>query len=324
MADSTKIDVYAMTPGHTFSIPISMGLPNNNIRAINPVRQGNGLWIGKMKPEPENADLINCEIVVGRDKVTSDYQYYYTDLSVAEVIDLINNGPTPPPELSLKLTFNSIENADVLVGDASDVADWNTFFDLPTYGTPFSSVSVVGNVVDLFGGSGITVKEQLFQKNPDCLVSIVDTANCIVLAQQNSFAAFSASVLTTVDLPALTRTYNFCFNGCTLLANLSLPALEIADLGCFYGCISLTTFDFPVLESTGVAVFNACTTATIFNLPFCTNLGGTVDDNLVFGNIIGQNITLTVPAFLMICNGGFPDGDIQFLQANNTVTVITV
>tara|TARA_R110000868_G_scaffold54673_2_gene170648 strand:+ start:319 stop:681 length:363 start_codon:yes stop_codon:yes gene_type:complete len=95
MADSTQIDVFAMTPGHTFSIPISMGLPNNNIREVNPVRQGNGLWIGKMKPEPENADLINCEIVVGRDKVTSDYQYYYTDLSVAEVIELINNGPVP-------------------------------------------------------------------------------------------------------------------------------------------------------------------------------------------------------------------------------------
>ena len=93
MADSTQIDVFAMTPGHTFSIPISMGLPNNNIREVNPVRQGNGLWIGKMKPEPENASLINSEIVVGRDKVTSDYQYYYTDLSVAEVIELINNGP---------------------------------------------------------------------------------------------------------------------------------------------------------------------------------------------------------------------------------------
>jgi hypothetical protein len=44
----------------------------------------------------------------------------------------------------------------------------------------------------------------------------------------------------------------------------------------------------------------------------------------VFDGIIGNIITLTVPLALMTCNGGNPDGDIQYLQANNTVTIITV
>ncbi len=44
----------------------------------------------------------------------------------------------------------------------------------------------------------------------------------------------------------------------------------------------------------------------------------------VFGGFTGQSITLTIPAALMTCNGGNPDGDIAYLQANNTVTIVTV
>jgi hypothetical protein len=53
-------------------------------------------------------------------------------------------------------------------------------------------------------------------------------------------------------------------------------------------------------------------------------LGASVLDNNVFATITGNNITLTVPSALMTCNGGNPDGDIQYLQANNTVTIITI
>jgi hypothetical protein len=320
MSESTQIDVYAMTPGHTFSIPISMGLPSKNIREVNPVRQGNGLWIGKMKPKPDNADLINCEIVVGRDKVTSDYQYYYTDLSVTEVADLINNGPTLP---GLKLTFNSIENANALVGDSSVVANWNLFFSLPLYGTPFNSVSVVGNDVNLIGGSNITLLDGLFSNDPGCLVSIVDTAFCVVAAQNNTFYNYNNNILTTVDLPALVSIGNYCFAANNLLTNINLPSLQTTGIGSFYACLS-TTFDFPLLETIEDATFYDCESATIFNLPSCTDLGGTVFDNNVFGNIIMNNITLTIPAALMTCNGGLPDGDIQYLQLYNPVTIITV
>jgi len=50
----------------------------------------------------------------------------------------------------LQLTFDDILN--VPVASATSVTDWNTFFDLPTYGTPFTGVTVSGNTVILDGG----------------------------------------------------------------------------------------------------------------------------------------------------------------------------
>ena len=66
-------------------------------------------------------------------------------------------------------------------------------------------------------------------------------------------------------------------------------------------------------------------TNVIIYIPLCASIGATVGDDSVFNSAFGgKNITLTVPASRMTCNAGLPDGDIQFLQANNTVTVITV
>ena len=63
---------------------------------------------------------------------------------------------------------------------------------------------------------------------------------------------------------------------------------------------------------------------TTINLPSCINLGKTVGYDNVFDSILGNTITLTVPSALTTCNSGNPDGDIQYLQANNTVTIVTV
>ena len=62
----------------------------------------------------------------------------------------------------LDLLFNDIANADSLVGDSTHVNDWNTFFDLPTFGEPFSGVAVNGNTVSLLGGLNISIKSHLF------------------------------------------------------------------------------------------------------------------------------------------------------------------
>jgi len=74
----------------------------------------------------------------------------------------------------------------------------------------------------------------------------------------------------------------------------------------------------------GNVCFSNCTALTTISLPSCTALGTTTGDNFVFSTIIGNTITLTVPSALMTCNAGNPDGDIVYLQANNTVTVITI
>jgi len=368
---------------------------------------------------------------------------------------------------ALRLTFDSIENANLLVGDASNVSDWNTFFDLPTNGTAFSAVTISGNTVQLFGGSDIIVKEYLFVIDPNDpfnspqvgLVSIDDSSGSIIEVQEGAFtysntltsvnlpvctlisentqqygafnscinlstvniplleeAYFSAfyecmslteinfpllttagdscfstctslttvdlpslttagdscfyncTSLTTVDLPSLTTAGYYCFSTCTSLTTVDLPSLTTAEYYCFQSCSSLTTVDLPSLTTAGDACFSTCTSLTTVDLPSlttagnscfqscsslttvdlpslttagdscfytctgltsiniqtCTNLGTTVGDNFVFGTINGNTITLTVPAALMTANSGSPDGDIAYLQANNTVTVITV
>ena len=180
---------------------------------------------------------------------------------------------TPTPSYSLSLTFTSISEANNLVGTASSVSDWNTYFDLPTYGNSFTSVQVVGNQVTLYGGSNI----QLNSLSSNYLISAIDTG-CIVDVIFNAFG--NSAALTSVTLPAATY----------------------IDSQAFYNCPILTTI----------------------NISGCTDLGGSVGNNSVFEGTTGNTITLTVPSVLMTCNSGFPDGDIQYLQANNTVTITTV
>jgi len=90
---------------------------------------------------------------------------------------------------------------------------------------------------------------------------------------------------------------------------------------------TLTTVNLPAavnfsgtrnFENAGFIISNIT-----FNLSACTQLGNTVGNNNVFNGVAGKNITLTIPASLMTCNSGNPDGDIQNLQANNTVTIVT-
>lgn len=194
----------------------------------------------------------------------------------------------------LILEWDSIEN--VPVTNASSVSDWNTFFDLPTNGTPFTSVVVVGNNVELYGGNDISLIDSLFNSNSNIL-SVVDTASCIINA---GFA---------------------CFESCNLVTTFDLPALTAEGGGCFAGCNSVTTFNLPLLATVTDNCFFACTSVTTFNLPLCTNLGSTVGNNNVFLNITGNIITATFNIVLATCNGGLPDGDIQYLTANNTVTI---
>jgi hypothetical protein len=86
----------------------------------------------------------------------------------------------------------------------------------------------------------------------------------------------------------------------------------------------LTTVSLPQVVTIGIYSCNSCFILTTILLPSCTNLGGTVLNNEVFNFIAGNTIGLTVPAALMTCNSGNPDGDIQYLQENNTVTIITI
>jgi hypothetical protein len=157
---------------------------------------------------------------------------------------------------------------------------------------------VNSNDVTLYGGYNITVADTLFQYFQH-LVSIDDSIGCIVALGTK---AFYWSAIASVDLRGL--------------VTLGTSALERTDVCTTYRLDSLTT----VPDGS----FYSCTSATSFYLPAVTSLGATVGDTFIFSGITGKTISLTVPSALMTVNGGNPDGDIQTLQANNTVTVTQV
>lgn len=227
---------------------------------------------------------------------------------------------------AFRLMFTNISFANTLVGDATNVNDWNTYLDLPTLGIPFTSVQVTGNEVSLRGGSGITLKTNAFAvilvEDPSYLISVNDETEVIKELQNNVFGR--QLLLTTISLPQLVTAGNTFFITCQSLTNVFLPQLVTAGTNCFRSCFSLTNISLPQITTLGASYFMNSTALTNVSLPLCTNLGGTVGNNNVFFNIIGNTIELTVPAALMTCNGGNPDGDIQYLQANNTVTITTI
>lgn len=135
------------------------------------------------------------------------------DVSLTAMFRLI-----PPIEDELVLTFDDIAN--VPVTDASSVSDWNAFFDLPTNGTPFTTVVVEGNSVNLVGGSEITMKNSLFGNSGqgNSLLKVEDIALCIrhllydVFGDDNGEGCWN---LTDVSLPNVLSIGSLCFP-CTL------------------------------------------------------------------------------------------------------------
>jgi hypothetical protein len=220
------------------------------------------------------------------------------------------NSPVPPPpvEGGLIITFNSIPNADLLIGGStSDVNVWNLFFELSNdnqygssggVGTPFTSVIVDGNIVHLYGGANIALLAHLFSNDYQygCLVSIDDTIECIVQIRDGAFTTEGGSCpnlvsvsfpgvnwiqpcfdrcvnLTTVNIPKVTYLGDWCFNNCKGLTSINVPLLTTTGMGCFQGCTSLTSINLPSLITAGVQCFNSCTELTFPNFPLLTTAG---------------------------------------------------
>jgi len=112
----------------------------------------------------------------------------------------------------------------------------------------------------------------------------------------------------------------------TSLVAINDEAESVTSLGhaALSSCAFLTTAIFPACTSTSDMVFKSSTALTIVTLPLCADLGSTTGDDGVFNSIIGNTITLTIAASRETCDGGNPDGDIVYLSANNTATIIYV
>ena len=193
----------------------------------------------------------------------------------------------------LTLIFDSISNAPV--ADPTNIDDWNTFFNLPINGNSFTDVNIYGDEVRLYGGSNIIISSNLFELSS--LISIEDTNSII-------------------------ETESGAFNNSTLLTRAIFPVLVTVAASTFESCWLLVEVNMPLAISIGDQTFNACFILSTIYIPLCVTIGSTTGNNAVFEDNIGNIITLTVPAVTMTCNGGSPDGDIAYLQANNTVTII--
>lgn len=214
----------------------------------------------------------------------------------------------PDGDITTLITNNTVSiplvlkfNGSYPVVDPTDVVQWQTLFGFPTIGpaVPFTSVTVDGNNVYLYGGANILLNELAWKDN---LVEIIDAAGCITALGGN------------------------CFKGCIITAAYLLGVTDASAGGAFYICESLVTAYLDKVTTIGGSGFLQCTSIETIYIPSCTNLGGSCGDNAVFTYITGATITLTVPNSIYTnCGGsGLPDADITYLQANNTVTVIGV
>lgn len=115
----------------------------------------------------------------------------------------------------------------------------------------------------------------------------------------------------------------FLDNESIFVVNDSGSVIE-AHQSSFENSINLQNLTLPECVFIGEYALGSCTAMTTCYLPKCTNFGGTVGKESVFNYIAGSTITLTIPTSLMTCDGGNPDSDIVYLDANNTVTIVTV
>jgi hypothetical protein len=227
------------------------------------------------------------------------------------------------PVSGLKMVFNT---GTIPVSPVDDVNAWNTFFDTTSNAdSDFDEISVNDNEVILSGATNLNIPFQLFSdsKSPsNNIVSIEDQTGIVVSISDAAFN--NCNSLTSVSLPYTTSIGFFVFGDCNNLTYFNMPELVTSSAYCFYNCSSLTSLNLPNLTALGQNEFYNCTSLSIINLPSCTSLGGSTGNDYAFSGITGQTITLTIPEALMTCNNGEPDGDIDDLLANNTLTITTV
>ena len=196
---------------------------------------------------------------------------------------------------ALKLTFDTFQHAnDLISGDASTIQTWNNFFNLPSNGNPFTSITVDNNVIYLFGGSNIHISSNRFQ-GVSTLLKFEDYGAITVL---NNYAFYFCGSIQTLIIPKVTSIGNYALGFCTSLNKIILPNVLTINDYCFYGSTNINEF----------------------YLPKCTNIGSTTNNNGVFLNITGKTIKLTISSSLNNSN----DDDIAYLTSNNTVTLVTV
>lgn len=191
------------------------------------------------------------------------------------------------------------------------------------------------NDVWTFGNSKYTIIENSFLESE--IKSVLSTAENIgsyafglcnsltdvnfPIAKTFDEACFAiSSSLVNINIPLATDFGTQCFDSCDNVVEFNLPlGKNFGDL-CFLGCINALIFNLPSAINIGNECFSSCFRAANFNLNSVIILGNSINDEFVFKDITGKNISISVPIALQTINGGNMDGDLQYLADNNTVT----
>jgi len=136
------------------------------------------------------------------------------DLSITET----------PNNPSLVLAYAN-QNFPFAEGGTSN--DWNTAFQLPTYGNSFSGISIEGDSINLYSGSNINLLSNVFAEGN--LNNITDNAGSIKWCQDGCFS--NTYSLKSISLPALLTAGTFCFsiNGGYNLDGFNVPLLNFGN-----------------------------------------------------------------------------------------------
>ncbi len=187
------------------------------------------------------------------------------------------------PLKTLALKFDTLAHASAMIsGDATSLEDWNTFFDLPVNGTPFSNIAINGTapaIISLIGGSNITIKDYCFGDGALTgteLLEVIDEG-CIVECGIGAFSGqphdmYGCLALTKLILPTCLSLGDSCFSQDASLTDVYFPLVTSIGISCFDSCTDLTNIDLPNVTNIGNGAFSMCEYLESFNIPIVTTM----------------------------------------------------
>jgi hypothetical protein len=226
---------------------------------------------------------------------------------------LSSSSPSGP---ALALEFSDLLNAPVV--DPYSVSDWNTFFDLPSYGSEFTDVVVSGNTVSLYGGGAISIKASLFDSasgSGDALVGVNDEASSITSIEAGAFGNVGNNGcpnLVSVSFPVITAVPDNCFKGCSSLTELSLPLVTTIGDNSFEACLALASVNLSAVTTIGEYAFYDCTALDSITFASATSLGDSCFRGSGISSVTSANLPLvtSLPAFAFALCSNLTEADL--------------
>jgi hypothetical protein len=212
----------------------------------------------------------------------------------------------PSPEYYVQMKFDSANGYPV--GDPTSLSEWNTFFDLPAEGAPFTTVEFVSasSIVVLRGNGDpdMVIPASLFNTSLQILefeeggkvIGVADSA--FYGSSLSSYtststlhigpSAFDSSNIDTLDVQSCLAIDDYAFRNCSNLAYLQIDVVEQLGDFVFIDCSAIPQIYNDKLLTCGVGCFKGCSSLQSVALQSVLSIG-----NQAFGdcyNLISVNL----------------------------------